>query len=416
MEDLFRLAKTVPIEKVIGRYVELTKRGAHFLGLCPFHNDHHLGSFVVTQKKDGGIWTCFSCGLSGDGVSFVAKMEQITNLEAAKKICEWNGILVSEDHSAKGSNRPEKAPEGIREGARRELSEKRSPEVLHAVYEAFWEAAYPLSPRFREHLLKERQISPCDLPYYFLYPGPKDRHFKEKFRKILEDTTGIKNPKEQDELLLGVPGFFRDPLGEVTFLPMRKAAIGYLTVSVDLQITGIQIRVMEPLQKGEARYRFFSSGFADGRRQAGSFGCNAGFPEDVLFPESRWVGKAVAITEGRFKAAALQKLGFFAVNMHSISNASRASEVAKKVGERYGARLFLAVLDSEDNPAVLHAAEKLKEGLKGVPLEFAVWDPRFGKGFDDVIHTGHMGEIHRVNFQEYEKRFLKKITDSGKHE
>ena len=40
--------------------VELHRSGAEYTGLCPFHNDRHLGSFKVSERKN--IATCFSCG------------------------------------------------------------------------------------------------------------------------------------------------------------------------------------------------------------------------------------------------------------------------------------------------------------------------------------------------------------------
>lgn len=40
--------------------VQLHRSGSEYTGLCPFHNDRHLGSFKVSESKN--IATCFSCG------------------------------------------------------------------------------------------------------------------------------------------------------------------------------------------------------------------------------------------------------------------------------------------------------------------------------------------------------------------
>lgn len=40
--------------------VQLHRSGAEYVGLCPFHEDRHLGSFKVSESKN--IATCFSCG------------------------------------------------------------------------------------------------------------------------------------------------------------------------------------------------------------------------------------------------------------------------------------------------------------------------------------------------------------------
>ena len=40
-----------------GLGVELHRSGANYVGLCPFHEDKHVGSFVVSEAKN--ICTCF---------------------------------------------------------------------------------------------------------------------------------------------------------------------------------------------------------------------------------------------------------------------------------------------------------------------------------------------------------------------
>ena len=53
------------IEEVVGDFVNLKKRGASLLGLCPFH-DEKTPSFNVSVAK--GIFKCFGCGKGGDSV------------------------------------------------------------------------------------------------------------------------------------------------------------------------------------------------------------------------------------------------------------------------------------------------------------------------------------------------------------
>lgn len=47
--------------------VQLHRSGATYDGLCPFHDDKHLGSFKVSESKN--IATCFSCGKSWDPIA-----------------------------------------------------------------------------------------------------------------------------------------------------------------------------------------------------------------------------------------------------------------------------------------------------------------------------------------------------------
>ena len=60
-----RVMETARIEEVVGDFVTLKKRGANYIGLCPFHNEKSP-SFTVTAHK--GIYKCFGCGASGNAV------------------------------------------------------------------------------------------------------------------------------------------------------------------------------------------------------------------------------------------------------------------------------------------------------------------------------------------------------------
>ena len=56
-----------------------TSRGLQ--ALCPFHNDHKLGSFIFNPTT--GVWKCFSCGVGGSGaISFIMKVNNWDFLKA----------------------------------------------------------------------------------------------------------------------------------------------------------------------------------------------------------------------------------------------------------------------------------------------------------------------------------------------
>lgn len=57
---------------VIGKYVSLTKRGLEFWGVCPFHKDKHPSLSVNLEK---GLFLCRSCGVGGDVITFIEKIE-----------------------------------------------------------------------------------------------------------------------------------------------------------------------------------------------------------------------------------------------------------------------------------------------------------------------------------------------------
>lgn len=82
------------IEEVISDFVTLKKRGANYLGLCPFHNEK-TPSFTVSPAK--GIFKCFGCGKSGNVVGFVMEHEHYSYPEALKYLAKRYGIEVEEE-------------------------------------------------------------------------------------------------------------------------------------------------------------------------------------------------------------------------------------------------------------------------------------------------------------------------------
>lgn len=77
-----RILDTARIEEVIGDFVDLKKKGVRYLGLCPFHDDRHIGSFVIYPK--GNCYKCFSCGAKGGVVDFVMNHEKLSYPDALR--------------------------------------------------------------------------------------------------------------------------------------------------------------------------------------------------------------------------------------------------------------------------------------------------------------------------------------------
>lgn len=90
IDDIFSTAR---IEEVVGDFVNLKKRGANYIGLCPFHNEK-TPSFVVSPSK--GIYKCFGCGKAGNSVNFVMEHEKYSYPEALKYIAQKYNINIKE--------------------------------------------------------------------------------------------------------------------------------------------------------------------------------------------------------------------------------------------------------------------------------------------------------------------------------
>lgn len=84
------------IIEIIGGFVKLKKRGANYLGLCPFHNEK-TPSFTVSPTKE--IYKCFGCGRSGNTISFLMEHEKYSYVEALKWLANKYGIEIDETYT-----------------------------------------------------------------------------------------------------------------------------------------------------------------------------------------------------------------------------------------------------------------------------------------------------------------------------
>jgi DNA primase len=95
--NLFSYIKQrVPIVSVVGEYTTLKKAGMYWKGCCPFHHER-TASFTVTPHKE--IFYCFGCHEGGDVISFMAKIEHCSPIDAARHLVERHGIVLPEDLS-----------------------------------------------------------------------------------------------------------------------------------------------------------------------------------------------------------------------------------------------------------------------------------------------------------------------------
>lgn len=88
-----RIIEAANIVEVVSDFVTLRRRGANYVGLCPFH-DEKTPSFSVSPAR--GICKCFSCGKGGNSVHFVMEHEQITFYEALKYLARKYNIEIQE--------------------------------------------------------------------------------------------------------------------------------------------------------------------------------------------------------------------------------------------------------------------------------------------------------------------------------
>jgi len=79
----------VDIVEIISGYLPLVAKGKNYFGVCPFHDDHTPSMSVSKEKQ---IYTCFSCGATGNVFKFLQDYENINFVEAVKKCADVAGI------------------------------------------------------------------------------------------------------------------------------------------------------------------------------------------------------------------------------------------------------------------------------------------------------------------------------------
>ncbi len=88
-EEINNIRNSVNIVDVISSYIPLTKRGKNYFGVCPFHDDRNPSLSVSPEKQ---IYTCFSCGASGNVFNFIMDYDHLSFIESLKKIASIGGV------------------------------------------------------------------------------------------------------------------------------------------------------------------------------------------------------------------------------------------------------------------------------------------------------------------------------------
>jgi DNA primase len=85
------LLNRVDIVDVVGRYVQLKKGGANYMGLCPFHSEKSP-SFTVSPTKQ--FYHCFGCGAHGTSIGFLIEYSGMGFVDAVKDLAQGVGMVV----------------------------------------------------------------------------------------------------------------------------------------------------------------------------------------------------------------------------------------------------------------------------------------------------------------------------------
>lgn len=428
--------RSLSLVEVLGSKMRLIQRGKYAKGLCPFHNDHKIGSFVATESM--GIWKCFSCGEGGDSIKFISLIEGTDYLETAFNLALRYGIISDDEYAEyyqrrrytkkQRKNIEQKFEKINKEKIKKKIKDIADEDTLHSVFSLFIKTVGEhyevnnkenydglLSKEHKKHLVEDRGLSEEEIinGHFFTFPT---RQIRQRFLKAVREKFG------DEEVLAKVPGFFKER-GKESYTFVSHKGIGIGIKNAEGKLVGIQVR-HDAKNENKSRYVWFSSSFAlfDDKYECGT---SSGSPVDVVYP-SKLRTFTIFITEGRFKAMKIAKeKGAIALSVQGVSTWKgimkeleklQKSPIIKRIcpqNRKFSINCILIAFDADMNYnyAVFSQARKMADYLqeKGYVVYYLNWNERLGKGIDDIMLNGHCNKIKRYDKLQWDKQYDKMV-------
>jgi DNA primase len=192
-QTIEQIKSRIEIMDVVGEYVKLKKRGANYLGLCPFHNEK-TPSFTVSPAKE--LYKCFGCGKSGNAITFLMEHDKLSYVEALKWLATRYNITIEETESTPEQKQQQLASESLY--AINNFAQQFFSEQLFNSEEGKTIAVSYLQERgFHENILQKFQIG--------YNPSARNelanKLIQHQFNKELLLKTGLVTVRSNDELV-----------------------------------------------------------------------------------------------------------------------------------------------------------------------------------------------------------------------
>ncbi len=100
MDAVEQIRQAASLLEIASQYTTLRKRGAKYVGLCPFHSERDP-SFTVDPDKQ--LYHCFGCGAGGDVFALVMDKESLNFPEALKYLADRYHISLPQPGGRPGA-------------------------------------------------------------------------------------------------------------------------------------------------------------------------------------------------------------------------------------------------------------------------------------------------------------------------
>ncbi|MES2122016.1 MAG: DNA primase, partial [Chlamydiota bacterium] len=105
-DSLELLRQRIDLAEVLSSHLQMSRAGASFKALCPFH-DEKTPSFVV-QRGDSH-YHCFGCGAHGDAIAFLMSYVKMSFSDAVESLAERFGVALETEEATDKERGPSKA-------------------------------------------------------------------------------------------------------------------------------------------------------------------------------------------------------------------------------------------------------------------------------------------------------------------
>ncbi len=354
------LART-DMASLVGSYVTLKRSGSNMTGLCPFHSEKSP-SFTVFAN-DGSFY-CFGCGVGGNAITFVRKIENLEFTEAVSLLARRAGITL----------RMEDKRDGPRYDRRRfyEMNRTAARFFHAALYADTADAKAALS-----YFTEKRGLSSSTIKHFGLGYAPNDFSFVTHMRKA---------GYSEEEL---ITGYLCGKSAKGNLYPAFRNRVMFPILDVSENVIAFGGRVME---KTEPKY-LNSSDTPVFKKGSNLFALNFAHKASA---------EQIILCEGYMDVIALHAAGFTNA-VATLGTAIKPDQA--RILSRYTKRVILSY--DSDEPGQ-KAAERALKILEEVGLEVKVLRIPDAKDPDEYIRKFGADAFRKVidgSFSKFEFNF-----------
>lgn len=170
-ETIEEVRQANDIVDVISQYVHLKRSGRNFFGLCPFHNEKSP-SFSVSPDKQ--IFHCFGCGVGGNVIHFISKIENLDFKDTIEYLADRAGIELPKTENEQFNQR--------------QILKDKVYKINEETARFYHENLYKPTAKEAQNYVKERKLNNATLKSFLIgYSGTYNELYKHLRSKGFSD-------------------------------------------------------------------------------------------------------------------------------------------------------------------------------------------------------------------------------------